>query len=112
MAPRGGPAEGAGGVGGEGIKGGGSGEVSYIHITGLDPGVDEAVLAETFRGFGGLVELPVVYRDGVTGRSRGTALVGYGSVGEAERAIAAMDEQYFHNRVIRVERSTRNVVKG
>ncbi|KAI0997983.1 hypothetical protein K3495_g10207 [Podosphaera aphanis] len=75
-----------------------------LFIGGLAWATNERSLREKFEEFGA-VEEAVVVLDRDTGRSRGFGFVLYKSEEDADSAIAAMSNQEFEGRVIRVDRA-------
>ena len=81
-----------------------------IHISNLDPQVDEEKLSETFRPFGNMISFPQIFRQDFlsdSSASTNTAIIYYNSQHEAVEAIQTMNGQYYHDRTLRVEMSRR-----
>ena len=82
-----------------------------LFIGNLDPEVDEKSLFETFKAFG-LILSTRVARDPESGASKGHGFVSYDSFESSDAAIAAMNGQYFSNRLIKVSYSIKKDSKG
>ena len=86
-----------------------AGTVYGIHISNLDPDVDEEKLSEAFRPFGHMVSFPQIFRPDVLEESHesvtNTAIIYYNAKSEAVDAIQAMNGEYYHDRIICVEMS-------
>eukprot|EP00768_Dysnectes_brevis_P008448 gnl/Dysnectes_brevis/7650_a13034_408.p1 GENE.gnl/Dysnectes_brevis/7650_a13034_408~~gnl/Dysnectes_brevis/7650_a13034_408.p1 ORF type:complete len:206 (+),score=14.67 gnl/Dysnectes_brevis/7650_a13034_408:73-690(+) len=73
-----------------------------LWIGNLSDEVDEQKLHDTFGSFGVLVSLPQIVYD-EDGKSKGHAHLSYSTFDAADRAKAALNQQYFCGRMIRVE---------
>ncbi|KAJ2161463.1 Splicing factor 3B subunit 4 [Coemansia sp. RSA 552] len=73
-----------------------------IFVGNLDPEVDEKLVFDTFGAFGPLASSAVHMARDQQGQSRGFAFVSFASFEAADRAIAAMDNQYLANQPVRV----------
>lgn len=74
-----------------------------LFVSGLDPLVDEQLLAQTFAKFGPFLHAPRIVRDTATGDSKGRGFVLYRLFEHLDRAQALMDNQFLMNRPIHVE---------
>lgn len=81
--------------------------MSKLFIGGLAWHTEEATLRQKFEEFGA-VEEAVVVKDRDTGRSRGFGFVRYTQEGDAQNAIAAMNNVEFDGRTIRVDKASDN----
>lgn len=79
--------------------------MSKLFIGGLAWHTDDTALRQKFEEFG-QVEEAVVVKDRDTGRSRGFGFVRYGSDGEADAAMQAMNNEEFDGRRIRVDKAS------
>lgn len=73
-----------------------------LHISGLDPLIDEEFLGNTFSRFGPLVKEPVIVRD-QKGESRGFGFVSFGNFDHSDNAIKAMNGLTLMNKVVKVQ---------
>ncbi|TDZ22143.1 Cold-inducible RNA-binding protein [Colletotrichum orbiculare MAFF 240422] len=85
--------------------------MSKLFIGGLAWHTEEATLRQKFEEFGA-VEEAVVVKDRDTGRSRGFGFVRYQQDGDAQKAIAAMNNVEFDGRTIRVDKASDNGPRG
>ncbi|EYB30746.1 hypothetical protein QX201_000544 [Fusarium graminearum] len=85
--------------------------MSKLFIGGLAWHTEEATLRQKFEEFGP-VEEAVVVKDRDTGRSRGFGFVRYTQEGDAQNAIAAMNNVEFDGRNIRVDKASDNGPRG
>ncbi|PHH63146.1 hypothetical protein CDD82_1928 [Ophiocordyceps australis] len=85
--------------------------MSKLFIGGLAWHTEEATLRQKFEEFGA-VEEAVVVKDRDTGRSRGFGFVRYAQEGDAQNAIAAMNNVEFDGRTIRVDKASDNGPRG
>ncbi|TDZ65915.1 Cold-inducible RNA-binding protein [Colletotrichum trifolii] len=85
--------------------------MSKLFIGGLAWHTEEATLRQKFEEFGA-VEEAVVVKDRDTGRSRGFGFVRYQQEGDAQKAIAAMNNVEFDGRTIRVDKASDNGPRG
>ncbi|RFN55650.1 hypothetical protein FIE12Z_108 [Fusarium flagelliforme] len=81
--------------------------MSKLFIGGLAWHTEEATLRQKFEEFG-----PVEEADRDTGRSRGFGFVRYTQEGDAQNAIAAMNNVEFDGRTIRVDKASDNGPRG
>ncbi|UNI14734.1 hypothetical protein JDV02_001335 [Purpureocillium takamizusanense] len=81
--------------------------MAKLFIGGLAWHTEEGTLRQKFEEFGA-VEEAVVVKDRDTGRSRGFGFVRYTQEGDAQNAIAAMNNVEFDGRTIRVDRASDN----
>jgi len=72
-----------------------------IYVGNLSWNTNDDTLRQAFAQYGTIVD-SIVMRDRETGRSRGFGFVTYGSDGEAQAAIAHMNDQELEGRKIRV----------
>ncbi|KAH7328946.1 hypothetical protein B0I35DRAFT_448369 [Stachybotrys elegans] len=79
--------------------------MSKLFIGGLAWHTQDETLRQKFVEFGA-VEEAVVVKDRDTGRSRGFGFVRYSHEGDAQKAIAAMNNVEFDGRLIRVDRAS------
>lgn len=82
-----------------------------LFIGNLDPEVDEKTLFETFKAFG-LILSTRIARDPDSGASKSHGFVSYDSFESSDAAIAAMNGQYFSNRLIKVSYAMKKDSKG
>lgn len=82
-----------------------------LFIGNLDPEVDEKTLFETFKAFG-LILSTRIARDPDSGASKCHGFVSYDSFESSDAAIAAMNGQYFSNRLIKVSYAMKKDSKG
>ncbi|KAK1638334.1 hypothetical protein BDP81DRAFT_392937 [Colletotrichum phormii] len=85
--------------------------MSKLFIGGLAWHTEEGTLRQKFEEFGA-VEEAVVVKDRDTGRSRGFGFVRYTQDGDAQKAIAAMNNVEFDGRTIRVDKASDNGPRG
>ncbi|KAF5025750.1 hypothetical protein F66182_2172 [Fusarium sp. NRRL 66182] len=85
--------------------------MSKLFIGGLAWHTEEATLRQKFEEFGP-VEEAVVVKDRDTGRSRGFGFVRYTQEGDAQKAIATMNNVEFDGRTIRVDKASDNGPRG
>ncbi|CAI0647172.1 unnamed protein product, partial [Colletotrichum noveboracense] len=85
--------------------------MSKLFIGGLAWHTEENTLRQKFEEFGA-VEEAVVVKDRDTGRSRGFGFVRYTQEGDAQKAIAAMNNVEFDGRTIRVDKASDNGPRG
>ncbi|PHH60070.1 hypothetical protein CDD81_2156 [Ophiocordyceps australis] len=85
--------------------------MSKLFIGGLAWHTEEATLRQKFEEFGA-VEEAVVVKDRDTGRSRGFGFVRYTQEGDAQNAIATMNNVEFDGRTIRVDKASDNGPRG
>ncbi|KAF6839902.1 RNA recognition domain-containing protein [Colletotrichum plurivorum] len=85
--------------------------MSKLFIGGLAWHTEEGTLRQKFEEFGA-VEEAVVVKDRDTGRSRGFGFVRYTQEGDAQKAIAAMNNVEFDGRTIRVDKASDNGPRG
>ncbi|PNY28549.1 Glycine-rich RNA-binding protein 4, mitochondrial [Tolypocladium capitatum] len=85
--------------------------MSKLFIGGLAWHTEEGTLRQKFEEFGA-VEEAVVVKDRDTGRSRGFGFVRYAQEGDAQNAIAAMNNVEFDGRTIRVDKASDNGPRG
>ncbi|KAJ0160335.1 Cold-inducible RNA-binding protein [Colletotrichum tanaceti] len=85
--------------------------MSKLFIGGLAWHTEEGTLRQKFEEFGA-VEEAVVVKDRDTGRSRGFGFVRYAQDGDAQKAIAAMNNVEFDGRTIRVDKASDNGPRG
>ncbi|KAF4999277.1 hypothetical protein FGRMN_2571 [Fusarium graminum] len=85
--------------------------MSKLFIGGLAWHTEEATLRQKFEEFGP-VEEAVVVKDRDTGRSRGFGFVRYTQEGDAQNAIASMNNIEFDGRTIRVDKASDNGPRG
>lgn len=85
--------------------------MSKLFIGGLAWHTEENTLRQKFEEFGP-VEEAVVVKDRDTGRSRGFGFVRYTQEGDAQKAIAAMNNVEFDGRAIRVDKASDNGPRG
>ncbi|WYZ42915.1 hypothetical protein EsH8_VI_000614 [Colletotrichum jinshuiense] len=85
--------------------------MSKLFIGGLAWHTEEGTLRQKFEEFGA-VEEAVVVKDRDTGRSRGFGFVRYNQEGDAQKAIAAMNNVEFDGRTIRVDKASDNGPRG
>ncbi|OLN95920.1 Cold-inducible RNA-binding protein [Colletotrichum chlorophyti] len=85
--------------------------MSKLFIGGLAWHTEEGTLRSKFEEFGA-VEEAVVVKDRDTGRSRGFGFVRYTQDGDAQKAIAAMNNVEFDGRTIRVDKASDNGPRG
>ena len=76
-----------------------------LFIGGLSWNTDDSSLRARFEEFGAVADA-VVIRDRETGRSRGFGFVTYEEESVADAAVAALDNQEFDGRQIRVAKAT------
>lgn len=74
-----------------------------LFVGSLDPAVDERQLYETFSAFGGIIGLPKVARDPVSGEPKGFGFVSFDSFEAADAAIEALNGQFLLNKNITVD---------
>ncbi|KAK1826139.1 glycine-rich RNA-binding protein 4 [Podospora conica] len=85
--------------------------MSKLFIGGLAWHTEEEILRRKFEEFGA-VEEAVVVKDRDTGRSRGFGFVRYSDENDAQKAIAAMNNQEFDGRTIRVDKASDTGPRG
>ncbi|KAF4974433.1 hypothetical protein FZEAL_8655 [Fusarium zealandicum] len=85
--------------------------MSKLFVGGLAWHTEEATLRQKFEEFGP-VEEAVVVKDRDTGRSRGFGFVRYTQEGDAQNAIASMNNVEFDGRTIRVDKASDNGPRG
>ncbi|KFA70423.1 hypothetical protein S40285_00551 [Stachybotrys chlorohalonatus IBT 40285] len=85
--------------------------MSKLFIGGLAWHTQGDTLRQKFEEFGA-VEEAVVVKDRDTGRSRGFGFVRYTQEGDAQKAIAAMNNVEFDGRLIRVDKASDNGPRG
>ncbi|UPK98212.1 hypothetical protein LCI18_009147 [Fusarium solani-melongenae] len=85
--------------------------MSKLFIGGLAWHTEEGTLRQKFEEFGP-VEEAVVVKDRDTGRSRGFGFVRYTQEGDAQKAIATMNNVEFDGRTIRVDKASDNGPRG
>ncbi|KAF5974147.1 glycine-rich RNA-binding protein [Fusarium bulbicola] len=83
----------------------------FSGLSGLAWHTEEATLRQKFEEFGP-VEEAVVVKDRDTGRSRGFGFVRYTQEGDAQKAIATMNNVEFDGRTIRVDKASDNGPRG
>lgn len=74
-----------------------------IHISQLEPGVDEKMLYDTFSVFGNIIAPPEIKKDLETGASMGIATLSFDSFVSSDRAIEAMNGEWLGGRKIKVQ---------
>ncbi|ORY66016.1 uncharacterized protein BCR38DRAFT_456675 [Pseudomassariella vexata] len=85
--------------------------MSKLFIGGLAWHTEEQTLRQKFEEFGP-VEEAVVVKDRDTGRSRGFGFVRYAQEGDAQNAIASMNNVEFDGRTIRVDKASDTGPRG
>ncbi|RDA94188.1 hypothetical protein CP533_6556 [Ophiocordyceps camponoti-saundersi (nom. inval.)] len=85
--------------------------MAKLFIGGLAWHTEETTLRQKFEEYGP-VEEAVVVKDRDTGRSRGFGFVRYTQEGDAQNAIAAMNNVEFDGRMIRVDKASDNGPRG
>ncbi|GMM33788.1 U2 snRNP complex subunit [Saccharomycopsis crataegensis] len=76
-----------------------------IHISNLDPLMDDNLLISTFSNFGQLAKPPHIVRNNATENSTGNcfAFISFTDFECSDKAIKSMNGQYLMNRVIKVD---------
>lgn len=85
--------------------------MAKLFIGGLAWHTEEVTLRQKFEEFGAIEEA-VVVKDRDTGRSRGFGFVRYLQEGDAQKAIAAMNNVEFDGRTIRVDKASDTGPRG
>lgn len=83
-----------------------------LYIGNLDPMANEAMLADTFGAFGGLVRPPKIARDPETGESKGYAFVSFENFESSDRAMESMNGQYLMNKPLVINYAFKRDGKG